>query len=78
MKPWSTSRAADPVPIKEEDPTKIVQVGSSLTIELYEWLVNFLWKNVDSFAWSTTYILGIPLDMIIYKLNVDPHYKPIQ
>lgn len=40
-------------------------------------LLDFLWVNLDIFAWLASNILGIPPEIITHKQNVDPKYKPI-
>ncbi|XP_077232316.1 uncharacterized protein LOC143868619 [Tasmannia lanceolata] len=52
-----------------------VQIGSLLSGKLKTDLVNFLKTNSDIFAWSTSDMQGIPSDVEVHKLNVDPNSK---
>ena len=66
------------MPLNEEDLTRTIQVGSSLSDELREKLINFLRKNMDVFVWSILDMSGIPLDVIVHWLNVDAKHKPVR
>lgn len=61
-----------------DDLNKIVQIGSLLALEVKEWLITFLRANADVFALITTDMPSIPLNVIIYKLTVDPLYPLIK
>jgi hypothetical protein len=39
-------------------------------------LLQFLDKNSDVFAWSTTYLIGVSRKVIKHKLQVNPNAKP--
>ncbi len=41
-------------------------------------LINFLISNIDVFAWNPYEVLGVDPNYIQHRLNVDPHYKPVQ
>nr|XP_010905349.1 uncharacterized protein LOC105032576 [Elaeis guineensis] len=41
-------------------------------------MIKFVRANIDVFIWSAFDMLGIPADVIIYKLNVDLGFKPVQ
>ena len=36
----------------------------------------FLLQNMDVFAWSPYEVLGVDLEFIVHKLNVDPSFPP--
>ena len=36
----------------------------------------FLMQNIDVFAWSPYEVLGVDLEFIVHKLNVDPSFPP--
>ena len=36
----------------------------------------FLMQNIDVFAWSLYEVLGVDLEFIVHKLNVDPSFPP--
>ena len=60
-----------------DDPKRIVQIDVNLKPSLREKLIKFLWANADVFAWSASDMPGIPIDVIIHKLNIDPNFKSI-
>lgn len=55
-----------------------VLVGEDLSHTIETNLVEFLTSRLDMFAWEHEDIIGISLDIITHKLNVDPNYAPIQ
>lgn len=63
--------------LKDEDPSRVVQVGTLLLEEERNQLLGFLQSNANIFAYSASDMLGIPLEVVTHKLNVDPKYKPI-
>ena len=62
----------------EDDPKKMIQISVNLKSNLRDKMIKFLWVNADIFAQSTSDMPGIPTDMIIYKLNMDPNFKSVQ
>ena len=61
-----------------DDLKKMIQIGVNLRPSLRERLIKFLRANTDIFAWLTSDMPGIPAEVIIYKLNIDPNFKPVQ
>jgi hypothetical protein len=57
---------------------RVMQIGTYLTQEIREGLVNFLCKNIEVFAWSHEDMPGINLEEIVHVLNVDPDMKPLK
>jgi hypothetical protein len=57
---------------------KVLQIGTCLTPEIQEGLVNFLRRNMEVFAWSHEDMLGIRAEDIVHVLNVDPTMKPVK
>lgn len=57
-----------------DDPSKTEQIRSLLVPEVRERLIMFLRANADIFAWIAIDLPGIPSDVIILKLSVDPLY----
>ena len=55
-----------------DDPEKFFQVGSQLTQQEREELVEFLKRNIDVFAWNTYEAPGVDPDFICHHLNVNP------
>ncbi|KAL2243861.1 UNVERIFIED_CONTAM: Retrovirus-related Pol polyprotein from transposon 17.6 [Sesamum indicum] len=46
--------------------------------ELETLMIDFLWSNVDMFAWSLSDCSGINPEVIVHRLNVDPAMRPVQ
>jgi hypothetical protein len=57
---------------------KVLQIGTCLTQEVREGLVNFLYRNMEVFAWSHEDMPGISPEEIVHVLNVDPGMKPVK
>ena len=64
--------------ICNNDPTKMVKVGSNLPNQHQEQLIEFLKENFNVFAWSHADMSGIPPSVACHKLNVDPHHWPVK
>lgn len=60
------------VSLDDADPTKTVRVRAYLADELKDQIVSFLMNNIETFAWTTTYMKGKNLSITIHELNVDP------
>ena len=54
------------------DPKFFFQVGLQLPPHEKQALVEFIWENVDMFAWDAYETLGIDLVFIYHHLNVNP------
>jgi hypothetical protein len=57
---------------------KVMQIGTCLTHEIREGLVDFIQKNMDVFTWSNEDMPGISLEDIDHVLNMDPTMKPVK
>jgi hypothetical protein len=57
---------------------RVVKVGSQLTSQVRESLVNFLQSSVDVFAWTHEDMPGISLEEILHQLNVDQVVWPMK
>jgi ribonuclease HI len=57
---------------------RVLQIGTRLTQEVREGLVNFLRRNMEVFAWSHEDMPGISPEEIVHVLNVDPDVKPVK
>ena len=66
------------VPLREDDPTKVLQIGGSLSENLKSELISFLRSNTDVFSWSASDMFGISSEVITHQLKVDPTYRPIR
>ena len=56
--------------------SKSVLVGNELTEDEEKELVEFLAKNSDIFAWSTSDLSGVSRSIVEHKLYVHPSAKP--
>jgi hypothetical protein len=64
------------VPLEPLVPDRQVTIGSELSQEEEENLINFLRSNNDVFAWSSNDLVGINRDIIEHKLDIDPSFRP--
>ena len=55
----------------DTNPDKFFQVGVQLPPQEKQELIEFLWKNVDVFAWNAYEAPGIDPDFICHHLNVN-------
>ena len=66
------------VTLVEDEITKTMRIGMTLSPEMRTRLIQFLKENLDIFAWSHEDMPGISPTVIQHKLNVNPKKKPIQ
>ena len=59
-----------------DDPKKFFQVGSQLSQQEREELVEFFKRNIDVFAWNAYKDPGVDPDFICHHLNVNPLTAP--
>jgi hypothetical protein len=57
-------------------PNRIVCIEAELSPEEQAELLQFLVKNSDVFAWSTSDLIGVSREVIEHKLQVNPNTKP--
>ena len=70
--------ALETVILTEDETTKTMRMGMTLSLEMRTRLIQFLKKNLDVFAWSHEDMPGISPKVIQHKLNVNPERKPVQ
>ncbi|XP_077249357.1 uncharacterized protein LOC143888847 [Tasmannia lanceolata] len=68
----------DSIPISEDQPEKEVRIGSLLKGTLRDQMISFLRANKDVFAWSALDMPGIPPEMTVHRVNVNPTLKPVR
>ena len=56
----------------DTNPDKFFQVGVQLPPQEKQELIEFLWKNVDVFAWNAYEAPRVDPDFICHHLNVNP------
>ncbi|XP_024021322.1 uncharacterized protein LOC112091560 [Morus notabilis] len=64
------------IQVDEDEPTRVLKVGSDLTPSLRVEVESFLKKNLDVFAWNHADMEGIDPKFICHFLNIDPSYPP--
>ena len=57
---------------------RVLQIGTCLTQEIREGLMDFLRRNLEVFAWSHEDMPGISSEVIVHVLNVDPDMKLVK
>jgi hypothetical protein len=57
-------------------PDKIVCIRAEISPQEQVELLQFLDKNSDVFAWSTSDLIGVNREVIEHKLEVNPNTKP--
>ena len=60
------------------DKEKNFLVGSSLSSEEKEKLVEFLRNNIDVFTWQPYDMPGILAEVMCHKLHISHEYKPVK
>ena len=66
------------VVIYADYPKQKVKIGRELSPEEAVDLVAFLQANLSVFAWTPAHMPGIPEEVAIHKLNINPQYPPVQ
>ncbi|XP_048613157.1 uncharacterized protein LOC106398560 [Brassica napus] len=66
------------MPIDDIDPSRTARIGAYLSEDMHQSILDFLKKNVSTFAWSMADMKGIDPAITTHELNVDPTFKPIR
>ncbi|KAE8678980.1 hypothetical protein F3Y22_tig00111402pilonHSYRG00591 [Hibiscus syriacus] len=61
-----------------DEEIKEVKIGTTLTVQIKQELINLLQEFKDIFAWSYQDMPGLSTDIVIHKLPINPEYKSIQ
>ena len=64
--------------LQEDDLEKFTRIGASIKEKAKKYLVQFLKKDTDMFAWSHDDMPGIDPSVITHRLSVHPSSKPIR
>jgi hypothetical protein len=64
------------VPLDPLVPDKQVIIGTGLSQEEEDKLMEFLYSNKDVFAWSSNDLGGVSRDIIEHKLDIDAKFRP--
>ena len=63
-------------PLSKLAPDKCVHIGTDLTQEDRDWLIDFLHESKNIFAWSTNDLQGVSWELAQHNLNVAQGSKP--
>ena len=72
----STVEELEQIILFEYLPDRKVYLGTGLTPELRNKLIEFLRANADCFAWSHIDMTGIPPEVTTHKLSLDGRFPP--
>jgi hypothetical protein len=64
------------VPLCADVPNRTVMIGTEISTEDEDRLLEFLRNNQDVFAWSKSDLAGVHRSVIEHALNTDPRVKP--
>jgi hypothetical protein len=64
------------IPLCADVPSRTVMIGTEVSKEVEEKLLQFLCHNQDVFAWSKSDLTGVHRSVIEHALNTDPKVKP--
>ena len=70
--------ALETVTLVEDEITKTIRIGTTLSPKMRTKLIQFLKENIDVFAWSHEDMSGISPKVIQHKLNVNPKKRLVQ
>ncbi|KAL0298435.1 UNVERIFIED_CONTAM: hypothetical protein Sradi_6503300 [Sesamum radiatum] len=60
------------------DPRKVTKIGSKMTEDVRNQVVNCLMRNKDIFAWTLQDLEVIDPSVIMHHLNLDPSVKRVK
>ena len=66
------------VQVNEDDPSRVVRVGTKITDAIFNELHNLLVEYNDIFAWSHEDMLGIDPRIMCHRLAIDKKHKPVR
>ncbi|XP_027178148.1 uncharacterized protein LOC113777314 [Coffea eugenioides] len=66
------------VVLDETRPDQVVQVGAGLPSPLKEEMIHLIKDHRDIFAWSADEVVGVPPELMIHQLNVNPQARPVR
>ena len=66
------------IQLEPNEPSCVVKIGKGLKKELAQQLAKFLSLNQDIFAWTRADMVGIHLEVMCHRLNIDLQAKPIR
>ncbi|KAL5794732.1 hypothetical protein ACOSP7_003326 [Xanthoceras sorbifolium] len=66
------------VQIDELKLERTLKLEANLDLAIRNALLAFLRRNLDVFAWTHNDMVGINPEVMAYKLNIDPTFKPVR
>ncbi|XP_016647101.1 PREDICTED: uncharacterized protein LOC107880335 [Prunus mume] len=66
------------VVLNEDLPDRWVKIGTNLDPDLRRQFIDFLWQQVEVFAWFYDDMPGILPDIISHKLSISTAHKPVR
>ena len=60
------------IQVDPNEPSSVVKIGKGLKKKLTQQLVEFLSLNQDMFVWIHADMVGIHLEVMCHRLNIDP------
>ncbi|XP_071916230.1 uncharacterized protein [Coffea arabica] len=66
------------VVLDEARPDQVVQVGAKLPSPLKEEMIHLIKDHRDVFAWSADEVVGVPSELMIHQLNVNPQARLVR
>ncbi|XP_071919055.1 uncharacterized protein [Coffea arabica] len=66
------------VVLDEAKPDQVVQVGAGLPSPLKEEMISLIKDHRDIFAWSADKVVGVPPELMIHQLKVNPQARPVR
>ncbi|XP_071907805.1 uncharacterized protein [Coffea arabica] len=65
-------------PLRKERSDQVIRIGALLPADEKEGLKALLREYSQVFAWTVDDMPGIPTDLAVHHLDVDPHFKPVK
>ena len=66
------------VQVNPSEPNYVIKIGKELKGELVQQLTEFLCQNQDAFAWIHSDMVGIHLEIMCHRLNINPQAKLVR
>ena len=66
------------IQVDPNEPGRVVKIGKGLKRELKHQFAEFLFINQDVFVWTHADMVGIHLEVMCHRLNIDPQLKPVR
>jgi len=67
-----------PVSVDPMEPNKVLNVGSQLNTTVQNVMISFLKASLDVFAWTHADMGGIPPEIAVHTLNIDPKFTSVK